>query len=495
DAHTLPELMGRRYQSKFIQVFSGLMIFIFMPIYAGVVLIGGCEFITSHFGVDYDAALLVFSVIIAVYVIAGGLKAVMYTDALQGTIMMVAMALLLIFTYCKLGGVTRAHTDLTGLAAIVPANLKAIGHQGWTAMPKFGWGSNSYNLWWFVISTLTLGVGIGCLAQPQLSVRFMTVKSQRELNRAVMLGGLFIILIPGAAYIVGSLSNNFNTQFGPVIQGKITRVVDAQKKQVFALMLKKDAEGKISEVLDKAGQPMEIPLVVSDEKPRLAEGDVVNGRTISIVDAGGNAGLVIPNFIKRAMPAWFGLLFMLTLLSAAMSTLSGQFHALGTAASRDVFEQFTSRKDASVRVTKIGIIIGIVASVIIAHYCRYGTFIARGTAIFFGLCAAAFMPAFVGGLFFKRMTKAAALWSMVTGFTVSAFWLVFIKAKEAGDIGIVQKFTGGKPSLLFDYPNWPEVDPIIIALPIAAVVAIVVSIVTKPNDEKHLKLCFDGPNA
>ena len=117
DAHTLPELIGRRYQSKFIQVFAGLVVFLFMPIYAGVVLIGGCEFITSYFGVDYDAALLVFSVIIAAYVIAGGLKAVMYTDALQGAIMMIAMAMLLIFTYNKLGGVTKAHKDLTDLAA------------------------------------------------------------------------------------------------------------------------------------------------------------------------------------------------------------------------------------------------------------------------------------------------------------------------------------------------------------------------------------------
>src|SRR6056297_2910866 len=33
-AHTFPELLGRRYSSKFIQVFSGLIIFIFIPLYA-----------------------------------------------------------------------------------------------------------------------------------------------------------------------------------------------------------------------------------------------------------------------------------------------------------------------------------------------------------------------------------------------------------------------------------------------------------------------------
>ena len=41
DAHTLPELLGRRFQSRFIQAFSALVIFLFMPIYAAAVLKGG----------------------------------------------------------------------------------------------------------------------------------------------------------------------------------------------------------------------------------------------------------------------------------------------------------------------------------------------------------------------------------------------------------------------------------------------------------------------
>lgn len=54
-----------------------------------------------------------------------------------------------------------------------------------------------------------LGVGIGALAQPQLAVRFMTVKSTRELNRAVVIGSVFILCTAGAAYMVGALSNVF----------------------------------------------------------------------------------------------------------------------------------------------------------------------------------------------------------------------------------------------------------------------------------------------
>ena len=35
NAHTFPELLGRRYGSKFVQVFAGLIIFFLMPLYAG----------------------------------------------------------------------------------------------------------------------------------------------------------------------------------------------------------------------------------------------------------------------------------------------------------------------------------------------------------------------------------------------------------------------------------------------------------------------------
>ena len=116
DAHTFPEFIGARFQSKGIQMLTGAIIFIAMPLYAAVVLIGGARFIESIFEIDFGIALTFFSIIIAAYVVAGGLKGVMYTDALQGGIMFVSLFFLLIMTYIKLGGVTGAHEALTNMA-------------------------------------------------------------------------------------------------------------------------------------------------------------------------------------------------------------------------------------------------------------------------------------------------------------------------------------------------------------------------------------------
>lgn len=490
DAHTFPEFLGRRYGSKFIQIFAGVVIFLFIPLYAAAVLIGGCLFIELQFGIDYNVALLVFSIIIAAYVVVGGLKGVMYSDALQGTIMFLGMLALLIFTYQKLGGVTTAHERLTDLAPLVPGKLQAIGHRGWTQMPPFGWGDIKYNLWWLVIPTITLGVGIGVLAQPQLVVRFMTIKSRKELNRAVLVGGVFILIMTGVAFTVGSLSNVYFANYGPELTGRVVQDVGHDEKHVVMQIMKQD-NGQWVDVEGKMA-----PVKLSDEQ-RVAVADVdgksvnvVKGRSISIVYAAGDSGKIIPTFITTAMPPWFGLLFLLTLLSAAMSTLSSQFHAVGTSIGRDVYEQVTGKHGQSTLVTRIGIIIGIVYAVLVSFAWRESTVIPRATAIFFGLCASAFLPAFFGGIYFKRATKPAAIISMVVGFVITAFWLTFIKEKEAGAIGLVQKMTDGKTSLLAGKPNWDWVDPIVVAFPISIILMIVISFLTKPPADEHVEKCF-----
>ena len=136
--------------------------------------------------------------------------------------------------------------------------------------------------------------------------------------------------------------------------------------------------------VEGANGPVKMPVVLAKDVPQLPvkatiDGKtypVVRGRTISIVVAKGNAGQIIPEYIKQAMPKWFGLLFLLTLLAAAMSTLSSQFHTVGTSIGRDVYEQLTNRHEHSIVVNRAGIIIGIVIAMLWSYYARGGYIIA-----------------------------------------------------------------------------------------------------------------------
>lgn len=494
-AHTFPELLGLRYQSKGIQLFAGGLVFLFMPLYAAAVMTGGAVFAAAQFGLSFETALLLFVVITAAYVIPGGLKAVMYTDTLQGVIMLLGMLVLVAFTYSSLGGVGDAHRYLTDMTDLVPPGLKAMGHQGWTAMPAFGWGSTSYDIWWTVVTAIILGVGIGALAQPQLVVRFMTVRSRRELDRAVPAGGLFILIMVGVPYVVGSLSNAWFVEHGPLLHGKVTQVIDAHKNRAMVELMKPNAQGAWETILSSStGKPASAPMEIAERKTATdAKGaafELVSGRAPAIVHTKGQADEIMPTFISAAMPRWFGLLFFMTLLSAAMSTLSSQFHTIGTSAGRDLYERITGAAQPSLVVVRVAIAIGLIVAVLIAYNVRQEYVIARFTAIFFGLCAATFLPAYVGGLFSRRVTRAGALASMTVGAATSLFWLLLVKAKEAGAIGLVQIVTGGKTSILAGWPNWPSVDPIVIALPLAVLTLILVSTVTSPPDAAHLQRCF-----
>ncbi len=504
-AHTFSEFLGKRYKSKFIQV-STAVIILFMVIYAAAVLIGAGRHLEGITGISFKIALFIFVLIITGYVIAGGLKGVMYTDALQGSIMFVGMFLLLIFTLSNVGGFSKAHKkmDTNYKTVLTPAHLKkhikriakkpadhvlmndeqadeyikkcfaviankkiagikgklgAIskvklseepsgfrkgdykvifkktapyylqflilngvkkgGHRGWNSMPKGG-----TPIWWLIVSTIVLGVGIGVLAQPQLSVRFMTVKSNRELNRSVLIGGIFIIVMTGIAFVVGSLSNAY---FFEKHQG-----------------------------------------------------------LVAIGAAGGNVDKIIPAFLKTSMPQWFNYIFMLTLLSAAMSTLSSQFHAMGTAISRDIVEATGMIKPdetggkKSIIAAKIGVGIMIIITVILGYILPKGV-IAAATAIFFGLCASAFLPTLVGALYWKKATRIGAIASIATGFVVSLFWLLLVHAGTVKKLGY--KSILGKSIM-------SHVDPLIIALPLSIIVFVVVSMFTKPVEQEHVDKCF-----
>ena len=362
--------------------------------------------------------------VVATYVVWGGLRSVVYTDALQGIIMFASMVLLLGITYTELGGVSAAHGALADLSERTPEGLSAAGMTGWTSMPVLG-----SPIWYTLVTTLILGVGVGVLAQPQLVVRFMTVRSGREINRATLVGGVFILVMTGTAFTVGPLSNVYFME---------------------------------------------------------------NGGSLAVEAAGGNVDGVIPVYINQAMPPWFAVLFTLSLLAAAMSTISSQFHTMGTAIGRDVYEQGVRGgrvpDGRSILISRLGIVMAFVITVGLALWLPPGI-VAAATAVFFGTCAAAFLPAYVGGLFSTRITPAAAGAGMVAGLVGALAWLTFAHAVNAERLLITPALFGRASVLAFP---WSALDPLVVALPASLLVTFAVSLFTRPLPVEHLERCMAG---
>lgn len=420
---TFAEFLGSCYKSDKIRLFVAAMIFIWMPLYAAAVMRGGVFFMQEIFGISFDLALLVFTIIIASYVIAGGMKGVMYTDALQAVIMFLCMIFLLIWFYKDLGmGFSEANQALSDLSENVPDRFAEKGHQGWTSMPIFGSAQ-----WYTLVTSLIFGVGIGCLAQPQLVIRFMTVDSTKQLNRGVFVGCLFIFITVGVIYHIGALSNLFywNTQ------GTVA-----------------------ADVVMENGN-----LIKSDE--------------------------IIPHFIGNAMPMWFSVIFMLCILSASMSTLSAQFHTMAAAAGYDIYGTCITggkkeRKNRTTIVIRLAVLVSIFLSFMICYYFQGNAsqIIALSTSIFMGICASSFLPSYFCALYWKKATKQGAYASMWVGALVTILGMLFFHMKEANLIGLCNTLFGTPVLIPGDFAL---VDPICYAFPLSALTIVVVSKLTAKN--------------
>jgi SSS family solute:Na+ symporter len=162
---------------------------------------------------------------------------------------------------------------------------------------------------------------------------------------------------------------------------------------------------------------------------------------------------------------------------------------MGTAIGRDIFDRIILKSKGSqhtVLITRVGILIGVLVTVFLGFRLPTSV-IAIATAMFFGLCASTFLPTYAGAVFWKGMTKAGAIASMFTGFIATALWTLFVHKKESEALGLCQ--------LIFQKPTlasgqWGVVDPIIVALPIAIIVAVVVSLYTAKYPKVHLEKCF-----
>lgn len=414
--NTFPEFLGARFSSPFIRRFAAAVLSLAMPLYAAAVMIGGARYMEEALGMDYGTALAVFAVIVVGYVFWGGLRGVIYNDAFQSAIMFAGMAILIVLTYAKLGGVTAAHAKLDALRHLVPTALAAKGHQGWASMPAFG-----SEIWWFVVSTLVLGVGIGVLAQPQLAVRYMTVASSRDLNRALGVGGVFILFMTGVAFTVGALANVHFVE----------------------------TTGKIALAATAAG------------------------------GAAPNVDRIVPLFIAQAMPEWLKYLFLFALLSAAMSTLSGQFHLISTSLSYDLAPGRGRSDRRTLLLARAGTVVGFAVTLALALILPPGI-IAIATALFFGFCASAFLPMYTAALYWPRVTPAGAAASMVAASVTYLVLVLFVHEKEAAIFGLCQQLFGAKTLAVVP---WTYIDPLVLTLPVSALTLWVVSLATQPADE------------
>ena len=188
-AITLIDFLHERYKSNFVVIVSALSIIIFLFASMAAQWIGGARLIESLTGLNYTSALFIFAIVVLVYVIIGGFRAVALTDAVQGTVMFLGSVILLVGTIIAGGGVSNIMSDL------VAENPKLVS--------PFGADGSLTPLY---VSTFWILIGIGVIGLPQIAVRAMSYKNSRSMHSAIIIGTIAIGTVMFGMHLTGVLA-------------------------------------------------------------------------------------------------------------------------------------------------------------------------------------------------------------------------------------------------------------------------------------------------
>ena len=167
-ANLVSQWHGKNY--KYVQLFGGLIILIFLSTYAAAQLNAGSKSMHVIFGLDYRLGAIIGGVIVLLYCFSGGIRASIWTDAAQSFVMIVAMFLMVFFGIKEVGGVS---IFIDELHKISPDYMK------W--FPSTNFSEFLLAPYMFIIGWFFSGVGV--IGQPHVMVRFMTIDSTKNIPK------------------------------------------------------------------------------------------------------------------------------------------------------------------------------------------------------------------------------------------------------------------------------------------------------------------------
>ena len=167
-ANIISKWHGKNY--KYVQLFSGLIILIFLSTYAAAQLNAGSKSMHILFDLDYRLGAIIGGIIVLLYCFSGGIRASIWTDAAQSLVMIIAMFLMVIFGIKELGGFS---IFVDQLYKISPDYMK------W--FPSTNFSELSIAPYMFVIGWFFSGVGV--VGQPHVMVRFMTINNTKNIPK------------------------------------------------------------------------------------------------------------------------------------------------------------------------------------------------------------------------------------------------------------------------------------------------------------------------
>ena len=345
DSITIPQYLTNRFlsKSKALQIICAVIFLVAYTVYAASSIKACGTLFNTVIGMDPTLAMYLAALIIIGYTFLGGFSAVCWTDFFQGMLMLAALLVAPIFALALING---------GQAATTMSQL-----------PDGYW--NLFTNWKDVLSGL--GWGLGYFGMPHIIVRFMSLRSDKDLKKSAKIGISWTVLI-----------------------------------LIFSV-----ASGCVGHLL---------------------LGELSDSSTVFI------------QMVRFMFPALISGILLSAILAAAMSTADSQLLASASAFASDVYKPVIRKGKASEKemlwAGRFVVLIIAIIAVLIASNPNSGTIMGLVENAW-GVFGAAFGPAIMLSLFWKRFTFEGAVAGIVVGAVVDIAWLAFL-----GSTGIYEIIPG-----------------------------------------------------
>jgi cation/acetate symporter len=454
---TVPEFIGDRYYSKAARVIAVVCLLVASITYIIGQMTGVGVAFSRFLGVTKEMGIYIGMAIVFAYAVFGGMKGITYTQVAQYIVLILAYTVPAVFISLNLTGNVFPQlglgSDLVGTDVSLLAKLdQVVTELGFSEYTTTSRGS-TLNMFFYTVSLM-----IGTAGLPHVIVRFFTVPKVSDARKSAGWALFFIAILYTTAPAVGAMAKlnlhstvnagvNANSDlFAAENSIKADDRPDWMKRWEVTGLLKfddKNGDGRIQYYND-----------TTKDQAVLAKAEAAGwkGNELTV-----NADIIVlANPEIALLPNWVIALVAAGGLAAALSTAAGLLLAISSAISHDLIKG-VYKPDISERSELLAGKLSMAGAVFVAGYLGLNPpgFAAGTVALAFGIAASSLFPAIVMGIFFKKMNSEGAMAGMLSGLSVTLFYvfahkgILFIKGTEFVDmVGGANGWFGIEPNAI-----------------------------------------------
>ena len=208
NAITLPEFFSNRFREKkkVIMLLAAAFILIFFTVYAASCFVTCGKLFSTLFGAPYVSMMIVGAVFVLLYTLLGGFLAESASDFMQAIVMIVALTLIVVLGTVQAGGLGAVIENAKAIPGFFeffgmanPALDAAEQQLVESGKPVFGAASN-----YGILSVCSMMAwGLGYFGMPQVLLRFMAIRSEKELDRSRRIAMVWVVISLSVAVFIG----------------------------------------------------------------------------------------------------------------------------------------------------------------------------------------------------------------------------------------------------------------------------------------------------